>query len=516
MRLSSVAATCLGLVAAAGGAYVATTSFGPSLLAGAGAVAAIVGVRVWGRVPVVPLAVLTCFAGYVLFNRSFAGLRIPAGPLPLYIGELLLLIALPWAVWRWPGGTSGDIRRFLVVLGIWLTYAFARLLAGGLAYGIDALRDFAIAYYGLFTVVGYVVWARLPRSTSSLFFAMLFATLVPVVVIVAITGEFELPFSNQDTTDQGGANRADVMADALIAGATFFLLPLRRARLHFIRLAISSASLVLLLPLEVRSATVSALAVFGVFAWQRRWATLASLVGMPILVYGLLTLTGVQFSGRSGNTSPEAIANRQLATISALVGGEAADAAAAGALYTQNDVVDTVAWRLVWWKALMGELTSSEVKTVFGLGFGADLTAPLGYQPGDPNVPPVRSPHNFLLTLFARTGLIGLALWLAMLGAWAVPLLRGMRSAMRRRDGEDSDYLLWLMTYPLAIVVSAVFGVVLEGPYGAIPCYLVMGMGLRAATDVARAHNPGHRALPPDHVGWSPSQRGRVAVRARV
>jgi hypothetical protein len=273
------------------------------------------------------------------------------------------------------------------------------------------------------------------------------------------------------------------MSAALLAGATFFLLPLRHARFNIARLVISSACLAMLLPLEVRAASVAALALLGVFAVQRRWATLVSLVALPLAAYALVAVVGLEFIGRSGSTRPEDIVSRQLSTIPVLVGGNVAEATAAGDVYTSDAVVDTIAWRLVWWSALMGELTSSSLKSTFGLGFGADLTEPLGYQPGDPNVPPVRSPHNFLLTVFARMGLVGLAAWIALLAAWADVLLRATREAMQRHQHADADYLLWLMAYPLALIVSAVFGVVLEGPYGAIPCYLLLGLGLAASAD---------------------------------
>src|SRR5205814_7033436 len=129
---------------------------------------------------------------------------------------------------------------------------------------------------------------------------------------------------------------------------------------------------------------------------------------------------------------------------------------------SSNSAVDTVAFRLIWWNALWRDVTSSPVATTFGLGFGADLTAPLDFHPGDVNSAPTRSPHNFLLTLFARTGVIGLTLWLVAIGCWLRAVFAAYRAATTAGLGRQSDYVMWLVTYPLALIIVALFGVVLE------------------------------------------------------
>jgi hypothetical protein len=246
---------------------------------------------------------------------------------------------------------------------------------------------------------------------------------------------------------------------------------------------VASAALALLLPLEVRAATICGVAILGMFALQRRWLTLISVIGLPIVAFALVSLAGVQFHARSSESTTDSIVARQFSTISVLLGGQAQAAAASGTYDTQDTTVDTVAWRLAWWNALTTDVTSSVEGTLFGIGFGTDLTAPFGLQTDVEDGRPLRSPHDFLLTVFARTGLVGVALWSVWIGLWLRQALGGIRAASRGGNSAEADYRLWLMVFPVAMIVAALFGVVLEGPYGAIPCYLLLGMSLRASAE---------------------------------
>jgi hypothetical protein len=482
VRLSTSAISGLGLGVAALAAFVATTSVGPALIAGALAASLLAIVRTRLRQPLVPVLVLAVMAGYVLFNRNFAGLSVGGGQLRVYVGELLLLLALPWAITALPSRVGPATGAVLVALGIWLAYATLRLLAGGFDYGIDAVRDFALAYYGLFVVVGYAIWPIMSPKAWIGYFTALFGALLIVVTIFATAGPFSLPLPATVLDARTAVNRADQMAVGLVAAAAFFLLPLRGARLPMVRLMAAGAALALLIPLQVRAASVSAFAMLALLALHRRWATVLTLVAMPVIGFSIISMAPAVFRGRLGETSPEALVHRQLATIGAVLGGQVTEAAAARSIWTSDLVVDTVAWRLAWWEGLLRDTTSSLPKTLFGAGFGADLIAPLDFNPDDPSAAlPLRSPHNFLLTLFARTGIVGLVAWLMFFAACVYGGLRGVSAGMRSRLVAETDLLLWLVAYPVAIAVSALFGVVLEGPYSAIPCYLMLGMSLRAA-----------------------------------
>src|SRR5205807_1574208 len=103
---------------------------------------------------------------------------------------------------------------------------------------------------------------------------------------------------------------------------------------------------------------------------------------------------------------------------------------------------------------------------------------------------PLRSPHNIAVNVFTRTGILGLSLWILVLGTWLWQVLRGMGAARRVSKARGADYLLWMCTYAVTLFVVALFGVVLEGPFAAIPFFLLMGMALKKAQEFEPAVAP--------------------------
>jgi O-antigen ligase len=102
----------------------------------------------------------------------------------------------------------------------------------------------------------------------------------------------------------------------------------------------------------------------------------------------------------------------------------------------------------------------------------------LNWDQGAEDGKPVRSPHNVAMTVFARTGLIGLAAWLLVLVTSFVSIVRGALACRRRGDRDAELFGVWLIIYLLAMLLIALLGVVLESPFGAAPFFWVIGVGL--------------------------------------
>jgi O-antigen ligase len=245
-----------------------------------------------------------------------------------------------------------------------------------------------------------------------------------------------------------------------------------------VRLGLAILCLGLLLPLEVRAAFVGLVVLLIVLMLQKQWRTVLALTVTPVVAAVIIIALGLPLSGRYTSDGNGSFVDRQLSTIPLLLEGRA----------TSTDPnVDTAAWRVAWWTALLGEVTATTDTTLVGLGFGTDLTAPLQAQFGvqlDETGRPTRSPHDIVLTVFARTGAVGLILWAIVLATWAAAVLRGLRRARAVGMHAEANVLLWLASYVLLILIAASLGVVLEGPYGAIPYFLLMGMSLRCARDL--------------------------------
>jgi O-antigen ligase len=132
-----------------------------------------------------------------------------------------------------------------------------------------------------------------------------------------------------------------------------------------------------------------------------------------------------------------------------------------------SDKGDNNAFRITWWRIIVDETLSTN--PAFGLGWGYDLAEPFirVYEPEVTEEFAVRSPHNVVLTVFARTGIVGVIPFLAIIAAVGC---RGWKSIRANMEGAG----LWCSAF--AVLISSFFGVVLEGPMGAVIFWTVLGM----------------------------------------
>jgi hypothetical protein len=117
-------------------------------------------------------------------------------------------------------------------------------------------------------------------------------------------------------------------------------------------------------------------------------------------------------------------------------------------------------------------ITATPDRIAVGVGFGPDFlsTSHAAFFLEGTEYHGVRSPHDYELGTWARTGVVGLliTLWLAVFGvAGAWRQLRRPRGAVWR----DMAALL-----AIAMPLVAAFGVVLESPFGAIPYFTALGL----------------------------------------
>lgn len=125
---------------------------------------------------------------------------------------------------------------------------------------------------------------------------------------------------------------------------------------------------------------------------------------------------------------------------------------------------DNKVWRLIWWGKIV-EYTFMGEYFWFGRGLGMSLAVmdDLDYDPLEGNL---RSPHNFHMTILARFGVPIFFLWLY----WVYLHLR----KIRRKD--VSPFMLILLAISLSFLINASFDVYLEGPMGAMPFWIFVGL----------------------------------------
>jgi len=113
--------------------------------------------------------------------------------------------------------------------------------------------------------------------------------------------------------------------------------------------------------------------------------------------------------------------------------------------------------RLEMWSDIIKETVNENL--YFGQGFGMDLTAQT-----------FRHPHNSLISIFGRMGIVGLFLYLSLF----VYILRKIYRKYRQTLYYKQIYL-WFLFYVILSFQILNFSVVLESPMLAIPFYLILG-----------------------------------------
>jgi hypothetical protein len=143
-----------------------------------------------------------------------------------------------------------------------------------------------------------------------------------------------------------------------------------------------------------------------------------------------------------------------------------------------GDLDDTKEWRLQWW----GDIVDYTINGKYfwtGKGFGISLAEEDGYYDGRQE-PTLRSPHSAHLTMLARGGVPGLALWVLVQMSWGCGVLGAYVRSRRMGERRWSDLFMFLLAYWTAFLINASFDVFLEGPMGGIWFWTVYGVGLAA------------------------------------
>jgi O-Antigen ligase len=413
------------------------------------------------------LALGVLLAGYAIGSKLFAYISIP----PLYIGDIVLVFGIiAFLKSRCAAAALATLPSLLMaVLFGWAIFVCA--LPHLREYGIDTLRDSVTVAYGVFA---FIIVALLLERPERLALVIPFLRIVgsvvilvtPILVVLLITigeGGFLSPYIQLGT-----------YATHLLGAALLMFLGFKRAGIGWlIILSIGIA----LLAMRSRGSLLAfavplAVAVIVTGRWREATLIVVSAAGLIGLAY-MLDLS-VQ--------TPDVLANREISARQ-LVGNFLSIFGAP--TNVQGGLEGTRTWRLEWWKVIY-DYTFSGPYFWTGKGFGINLAAVDGFLLGDPNMPVMRSPHNSHLTVLARTGVPGLALWLLTLASWSAMLSVNMVRARLAGDKVWADFFLLIFCYAIAFIIEATFAVALEGPVSGIWFWSLFGIGI-GATMIYRA-----------------------------
>lgn len=404
--------------------------------------------------------------GNVVGNRGFAQLSLAPG-LPLLPAEAGLAICCGWLVLTAAFRKQIPVRRDALNLsvGLWIVIGSIRIIPDLRAHGFVAIRDFAMVYYAAFF---FIAQAQAEDASKRHFLER--CLLAAVVVVIPLAELFHrFPEFFLGTLVVGGIPliyyKGDLLSTFVVVGV---VLAHRRwedsRKTPWLLVVLGGfASIVFtgsrssLLALSVATGW---LVISGRMAMFRTFLV-ASLLGAGILL-------GAAGLGKiSAHENVAVSIYERVLSITDFSGQRD---------YLSEDVESKGGnnrFRLVWWEAVIEETLAGD--PWLGLGFGHDLAASFvrRYYPDSDEEFTARSPHCVVVTVFGRMGLIGLLAFMGMVAA----MCRRTWAALHSAERNEAIITSWMA--PWVVLISAVFGVVLEGPMGAVIFWSALGLAAR-------------------------------------
>jgi hypothetical protein len=365
---------------------------------------------------------------------------------------------------------------------IWWSYSIGRAIVATPEHGFWALRDASQALESCFVIVGFN-FAREPEDVERLF-----RWLPRLLVVACIYGVIGNQFRDQlkaiSPVLTGGSGEPVTLigimntTDVLMLCAAVYLLIMAREGKPTLRPVLVASAIVCYTVLVFQNRTIylGLFAILGVMGLFRAKLVGRILAMVPVFIAAVLIISalGLKVSGRLSQEVSLSFFAEHIAAVFGIA--DRSNAAIA-------DAASGVDERLTWWTNIFHQLTADPVTFLIGLGYGFPLipfTANGGIV--------AREPHNSLISVFARGGLIGLSCWLwFQLELFTCWLRYFSAQAKRRGSRQWENRLLVLLSFLVLVMVGAIGEDNMEKPFFAIPYYFFWGVLLRKATSLGGA-----------------------------
>lgn len=391
----------------------------------------------------------------------------------IYIGDVLFGAAV--LAWVAAGGlrAAWHLRRSPVVLTIAALVAWTVVRLASQSVNTVALRDAAPYVYPVLAVIVLTVDIR----------EVVKRFVIPALVVHAgwVLVAVEAPGWTGGLPRLGSTR---VMAlrndfDGMVLGLTIIL-----------------AFLALLRPQLSALVRMTWVALLVLAAWDMlHLENRAALIATVVCACALIALPVVRRARRTSSTRQKLVI--AVAAVAAIAGiALAAAETPAGHRLTSSfsdtsKASGTTRARETAWHDVYDYIVQRPSRVVVGVGFGPDFLAASGGEIISGGRAGVRAPHDILLNTWARLGVIGLALHFLLIVLGLGAALSGLRRFGQRLE------VFWPLIL-IAVPITAMLGVILESPFGAIP--YAFGLGYVARMSSAR------RSLPAGAVVDTPSR----------
>jgi hypothetical protein len=426
------------------------------------------GLVAWMRVRYEAMLLGFALFGYIVGNRGFAQFMLVPN-IPLLVAELTLGACMVALLFSTAITKDTPIRKDALnfFIGLWLLAGGVRLVFDVRIHGFIALRDSAMCYYALFFFVGQSM-AQEPRARAILNIALTASLAVLPLTFLAWTLYPDIVMGAMMVRGVPLIlYKADIAATLMAAGVFYFFHWAERGY-RVAWLGVAASFFGALLPLT-RAALLGLVVALGWQAIARRWRLFGLIAALAVT-----GVAGEVVSAFFRNVPMTRTRTFQIAQYAMTI----VPFIDASAIYTESgDVkgnpVDNNFFRLVWWQTIVNETWRHEA--LFGLGFGHDLASQFLVEyglMGDTEFT-ARSPHSILVSAFGRLGVTGAGILVAICIVMAMRTARAMRR-WRTDPAYSETAELWAMSW--IILISACFGVVLEGPMGAVVFWTLLGL----------------------------------------
>lgn len=327
----------------------------------------------------------------------------------------------------------------------------------------DLIQDGFMFFYALFIPVVFLFIPELEMFTSKIIAVYRW---YPVVVVVNFLLVSYVPFFQQFVLFGNIPlmlyKFGDMGVHLLITTLLLLCGHITMSRKWMVVYITLIAYIFLLVATYNRAGMLAYLVGLFIFLWVYRkrfsgatlWSYLKWLPILLVLVLGIYSSTRVQenFQGRKVGIS------QLKENFTSIFSSDA-----------EGSLSDNKLWRLAWWYKILVDATEPR-NAIFGKGVGVNLTETNEIKVDEENL---RSPHNFHLNILARFGVIVFVLWIG----WIVMHMKQIRS-----KGTEEFHVM-ILVFMAAFLINATFDVYLEGPMGAFPFWMWVGVLYGATYD---------------------------------
>jgi hypothetical protein len=414
---------------------------------------------------------LIVLAAYALFDRAFAWIHVPGTP--LFVGEITLAFGvLAMMATRAPIARAFRSSAAMRALGAWMVWGVVFMILQLPGYGLDTIRDSAIWYYGAVAILVVFLLVSDPSrfgrwSDAYMRFMpiLLVWSLVAMVMVIVFSGG--PPYVPDSRVSIFAHRFGNIAVQAAMVLGFIWLVDRARGRLTatqrnvYTGLAIVA---ILVVGFQNRGGMVAAtVGIALMIAFMQKWrGELILSIGALVIVlatFAIVSDVSINLSGGRNISAAQMMDNI----------GSIIDPSSGGSRQQT-----TTQWRLDLWTAVLDDVITEH--PVAGFGPGPDLGARYGVSTNEET--PLRNPHNSHLSVVARMGLVGFALWGVLWISWAFQLMLLRSRLLQRGRAVEAGLTAWLIISAIMILTNAIFDPTLEGPQVSFWLWTVFGVGL--------------------------------------